>query len=211
MTKKREQLPKFITPAGTAVYPHLVTADTKFNADGEFKCDLKMDRETAQPLIDELTAIRDAYWDALVAEDKKVAKLYSKEPVYIDEVDDDGNETGLVMFRTKAKQKVTSKKTGKTYVFQPRLFDASNERIYPESLWGGSVLRVAGEVKPYKMDSTKKVGLSLRLKDVQVIELVEGSDGKSPFGETEGYKAPPKERFNDDDDDTSGDDDDADY
>jgi hypothetical protein len=208
MAEKREKLPRFTTPLATAVYPHLITPDTKFDADGVYKCDVKLTREEAQPFIDELEAIRDKFWDGLVAEDKKLARQYSKESVYTDELDDDGNETGMVIFKTKMKAKVTSKKTKKTYVSEPRLFDAANQRIHPESVYGGSRVRVAGEVKPYKMDSTKKVGVSLRLKDVQIVELVEGGGGGSPFGEVKGgYVAPKKAAFADDgDDDDSGDD-----
>jgi hypothetical protein len=41
------------------------------------------------------------------------------------------------------------------------------------------------------MSSTKKVGVSLRLKAVQVIDLVEfGTSAASVFDEEEGYEAP---------------------
>jgi hypothetical protein len=205
MADPKIRLPKFLTPLATAVYPHLTRPDTKFDPDGVYKCDVKLPREEAQDLIDALESIRDKFWDELVAKDKKIARQYSKESVYTDEVDDDGNETGLVIFKTKMKAKVTSK-AGKVYTSEPRLFDAGNQRITPESVYGGSRVRVAGEVKPYKMDSTKKVGVSLRLKDVQIVELVEGTGGASPFGEVAGgYVAPSKPAFGGDEDDSHDD------
>lgn len=196
MADKYPKLPRFTTPLSTAVYPHLLVPDTKFNPDGDYKCDVKMTREEAEPLIEQLEKIRDEFWDNEL--DAKAKRQFSKEPVCHDELDDDGNETGLVIFKTKMRAKVTSKKTGKTYVSSPKLFDAANNVIKPASVWGGSRVRVAGEVKPYKMDSTKKVGVSLRMKAVQIVELVEGSggDGKSyGFGEVEGGYVKPS--FND--------------
>ena len=205
MADKRERLPRFITPLATAVYPHLTRPDTKFDADGVYKCDVKMSREEAEPLIQQLEEIRDKFWDETL--DPKARRQFSKEPVYIDDLDDDGNETGLVIFRTKMKAKVTSK-AGKVYESSPRLFDSANQRIEPESVYGGSRVRVAGEVKPYKMDSTKKVGVSLRLKDVQIVELVEGSGGASPFDSVEGGYTKPAFA---DSGDSSDDDDSSDY
>lgn len=208
MANAKIKLPKFITPLATAIYPHLTRPDVKFDPDGVYKCDIKLPREEAQPLIDQLEAIRDKFWDEQL--DPKAKRQFSKESVYTDDLDDNGNETGLVIFRTKMKAKVTSK-DGKVYESSPRLFDAKNNRITPESVYGGSRVRVAGEVKPYKMDSTKKVGVSLRLKDVQIVELVEGNGGASPFGETDGYVAPPKPAFGGDAPADGGHDDDPDY
>ena len=52
-------------------------------------------------------------------------------------------------------------------------------------------MKVAFEPIPYVMASTKKVGVSLRLKAVQVIDLVEyGNSAASVFDEEDGYVAP---------------------
>jgi hypothetical protein len=51
---------------------------------------------------------------------------------------------------------------------------------------------VAFEPIPYVMQATKRVGVSLRLKAVQVIDLVEyGNTAASVFDEEEGFIAPP--------------------
>ena len=55
----------------------------------------------------------------------------------------------------------------------------------------GSKVKVAFEPIPYVMPSTKKAGVSLRLKAVQVIDLVEyGNSATSVFDEEDGYVAP---------------------
>ena len=55
----------------------------------------------------------------------------------------------------------------------------------------GSVVKVAVEPIAYMMQSTKQVGVSLRLKAMQVIELVEHgtSSADSIFEEEEGFVA----------------------
>jgi hypothetical protein len=52
-------------------------------------------------------------------------------------------------------------------------------------------VKVAFEPVPYVMPSTKKAGVSLRLKALQVIDLVEyGNSATSVFDEEDGYVAP---------------------
>ena len=51
----------------------------------------------------------------------------------------------------------------------------------------GSIVKVAYEPIPYMMASTKQVGVSLRLKGVQILELVEYGNGASMFDEEDGY------------------------
>jgi hypothetical protein len=54
----------------------------------------------------------------------------------------------------------------------------------------GSDVKVAFEPMPYMVAGTKKVGVSLRLKAVQVIDLVEyGSPATSVFDEEDGFTA----------------------
>ena len=39
-----------VTPAGTAIYPHLTQPDTKFNAMGEYKVSLSLTEDEAAPI-----------------------------------------------------------------------------------------------------------------------------------------------------------------
>jgi hypothetical protein len=56
------------------------------------------------------------------------------------------------------------------------------------AIGNGSIVNVAFEPIPYVMASTKQVGVSLRMKGVQVVDLVEyGNSGNSMFDEEDGY------------------------
>jgi len=58
------------------------------------------------------------------------------------------------------------------------------------SIWGGSQFAVAGDIFPYAMASSKQIGVSLRCKAVQVIELITGGGATADafgFEATDGY------------------------
>lgn len=129
----------FVSPIGTARYPHITTPDmTGQYADGKFKTKLVVPKKDAAPLVEHLKA---------VAKEHKVAKLPFTE------------EDGDIVFSIKSK-------------FKPLVFDAKNQEVKKVDLrvGGGSRLRVAGIVYPYDK------GLSLQMKQVQVLELQDGSD-----------------------------------
>ncbi|MGY6517444.1 MAG: hypothetical protein ACXIUZ_01900 [Lysobacteraceae bacterium] len=190
MSKKN---PKLNTPIGVLMFPHLLEPDTKFNADGEYKADMRLEIDEAQGLIDKLEAIRDAYAEEIRKENKKYARYNMADVVEIIE-DDSGEEYARV--RAKLKAIVRVKKTGKSFTQKPDLFDAAGRPIKPASLsngvWSGTRAKFALEVVPYAMDSSKLIGVSLRLKAVQIIELVAGGGGTAEdygFGEEEGFDA----------------------
>ena len=55
---------------------------------------------------------------------------------------------------------------------------------------GGSEIKVAATVFPYAMNTTKKIGLSLRPSAVQILSLTSGkSNVASMFDEEDGFKA----------------------
>ena len=174
MANKRPPLPKYNTPIGVARYAHLNTPDTRFDDDGIFKCDvvLPADGEETQEFIEYLEGIRDEKFDSLDAKDKK---KYSKADVYEVELDEAGDETGNLIFKTKLERVGKNKKTGKTFIREPKLFDTSNPpNPLPSEVqvWSGSKVIVAGIVTTYAMPSTKKVGVKLWCEGVQVVELV---------------------------------------
>ena len=102
------------------------------------------------------------------------------------------DDTGKVTVRFKLKAKVTPKQ-GDPFEQRPALFDAKGKPIGPDAkIGGGSKVKVAYELVPY-YTAIAGAGVSLRLKAVQVIDLVEFSGGASSeaygFGEEEGYEA----------------------
>ena len=102
-------------------------------------------------------------------------------------MDDEGEETGRIIFKFKLKAKVITKT--KEWDQKPRLFDGNAQPIQGDiNPWTGSEAKISAEVFPYYMESTKQFGLSLRCLAVQILVLVTGQ-GKSGsdfgFGEEE--------------------------
>lgn len=142
----------FITPVGTAKYPHITEADTtgKF-ADGKFKTQLIVPKAEAQAFIDQIQEVIKSELPSL------------KDPKLPYKGDDDGN----IVFVTKSK-------------FKPLIFDGSKREVkgLAGRLAGGSKLRVAGQFFAYD------TGMSLQMKQVQVLEMVDGASAM--FDEAEG-------------------------
>ncbi len=182
--EKRTPLAKYNTPAGTASYPHLTKPDTKFNDEGEYKCDVIMPAAEATELVDYLEGIRDAYIPT-VKKKKGVRQLVA--PVFTYELDDADEPSGNVIIRTKLKASGT-RKDGETWSEKPNLFDSDGNPLAAGiDVWSGSRVIVAGTVKPYDMtvDSIdaegapckiSKIGVSLACRGVQIIELVSAGE-----------------------------------
>lgn len=184
MTKPKN--PRYTTPKGVAQYPYLTKPDTKFNPDGEYKLKLEIPAEDAQDIVTFL----DEQFAASVAKAKKEnpgKRVKESDLPYV--VNED---TGTVAVSFKLKAKVTPK-NGDPFEQRPALFDAKGKPMGVDAkIGGGSKCKVAYEVMPF-YTAIVGAGISLRLKAVQVIELVEYSGGASAsgygFGEEEGYEA----------------------
>lgn len=181
---KRKPLPKYNTPIGVARYPHLNKPDTRFDDDGVYKCDLIVPEEDAAELIEYLEGLRDERFEEL---DAKKKKQYSKAPVCEPELDDEGEETGNVIFKTKLNA-VGRNDKGEEWSNEPKLFDSFGNPVDRDAvqIWSGSKLIIAGVVRTYAMGSTKSVGVSLKCDGVQIVELVTGGQATA---ETFGFKA----------------------
>jgi len=167
----------FTTPKGIALYPWLSTPDTKFNEEGEYKVNLVLSKEAAQPIINQ---INEAFSENLKEEMKKHQgkELKTANPPYQDELDDAGQPTGNVIFRFKSKA-----------IYKPAIFDAKGGVVVDSNIWAGSEIRVNASIAPY-YTSMVGAGVALRLRAVQIITLVEGSQGAADrfgFEETTGY------------------------
>ena len=186
---KKIPLKKFNTPVGVAKYPHLNKPDTRFDDAGVYKCDVIVaaNGEGVQELVTYLEGIRDAKFDEL---DAKKQKTYTRAPVCEVELDDAGDETGNIVFKTKLNAVGQNKTTGDTWLNTPKLFDSTGNPLPSDTaIWSGSKLIIAGKVMPYAMGSTKLVGVSLKCDGVQVIELVSGGGQTADsfgFGKVDG-------------------------
>jgi hypothetical protein len=168
----------FTTPKGIAQYPWLSKPDTKFSEEGDYKVNLILPEKEAEPLVEQINA---AFAENMQAEMKKQNKkeLKTANPPYAQELGEDGQPTGNVIFKFKSKA-----------AYKPAIFDAKGKPMIDSNIWGGSEIRVNGTIGGY-YTSLIGVGVALRLRAVQVIQYVEGSgDGATRFGfeETAGYE-----------------------
>lgn len=168
---------KYLTsPEGKAIYPWLNRADTQFNKGGEFKLTLELSPEDAAELTERINVAIDEKFDeqyekAKPQDKKKMVKQYPYENV----CDDTGEETGDIGFKFKMNHTVTTKDE-ETFKQTPALFDKYGKAI-TDNIYGGSRVKCAYELVPYYIGKDKAVGCSLRLRAVQVMELVSGSGG----------------------------------
>lgn len=200
-TDKKPRYTNITTPVGIAVYPKLSTPDTKYKPLGEYSTKLILSGEEAQPIIDKYEAELLAFFEAEKAElmkgdgkakaKAKALKLAPDRPYKPEYSDDDGEETGNYIFNFKMPARV--QREGKPdLILKPDVFDAKGNMLKscPE-MWSGSKLRVSAEFRPF--NTAIGVGLSLRLKAVQIIELKQGGSRDAAgygFGvEEDGYEA----------------------
>jgi hypothetical protein len=212
---KQEYLPKAETNVrirGAAVFPKLTTPDTKFNAMGSFKTGVRVEGEAAATLKGKIDAAIDAAFEAAAVEllrtgegrekdgeilllkdgkpqkssDGKSLKVLTRtDRPYKEELNDEGEETGAIVFNTKTSASYKDKKTGRVINKKVTIVDAKKQKVTKE-VWGGSLIVANVDIKAFHTNIG--VGVSLRLNGVQVIELRSGGrTADAMFDEEEGY------------------------
>lgn len=178
MAKKKFQT--HVSPAGIAVYPWLNKPDTKFDADGVYSVKLVFDKAATKKVSDVVKPLMNG----------------GKHNPIKPEVDDQGGKTGnyVVNFKMKAHVKT---KGGDEFDQKPVLVDSNGNRMLAV-IGGGSKLQVAYEAVPY---DAMGGGVSLRMKKVRVLDLVEyqPESDKTDWGEEKGSYVAPKDEFEEDD------------
>jgi hypothetical protein len=172
-----KQYTKLTTPVGVAKWAWVSKADTKFNADGDYKVTLVLDKNTAEPLIKTVEKELKEFYSGLKSQGKKKIKEASRP--YGEEVDDEGDPTGNVEFKFKSKAK---------YVPRIPVFDAAGKPMTGVDVWSGSKIKVNTTLATY--EAGIGAGVTMRLNAVQVIDLVRGNDGTAEgfgFDEEDGY------------------------
>lgn len=156
----------FTTPTGIAQYPYLSEPDTKFSEEGDYKVNIILPKEKADPIIKQI----DEVVSGNIAEIKK-SKSKVKEanlPYFNEEVE--GKETGNVIIKFKSKG-----------AYKPAIFDSKGKPMLQSNIWAGSELKVNAAIAPF-YTAMVGAGVSLRLRAVQVIQYVEGGAGAGRFG-----------------------------
>ncbi len=184
--RKRKHI-KLTTPKGTAIYPWLNEPNRKFDQIGVYSVNLRMNGEDAAEFISTITKVRDEYHDEQTKEMKK--KLKKADLPVMEVVDDQGEETGEVDL--KIKLKASYEYDGKTTTQRPILIDAKQQPMANDILIGsGTTLRCGVEVAPWYVP-TMGIGVSLRLRVAQIIDLVEfvgGGAAAYNFKNEEGFE-----------------------
>lgn len=173
---------------GTAQWAKVFEPDTKFVPEGQYSIKVVVPAEQAAEVCEQLDSMAQAKLEEVVKEQPKLKALLSTTTAYQTEYDDAGNDTGNVVFNTKLKA-VLTRRDGSKVKQKPIVVDAKRTPMDGSVLIGnGSKVTVAIDAIPYMMPATKAVGVSLRMKGVQVIDLVEyGASAASIFDEEDGY------------------------
>ena len=170
-----------MTPKGRANWVKIFNPDTKFNPEGDYSVTMVYQQDEAQELMSYLDKQLEASINSALKEKKTTrAKLRTQAPYEIDE------ETGevSVKFKLKAQGKT---RDGVIFTQKPAVFDSKRAPITDEiDLWNGSILRVGYQPIGY-FTSLVGAGVSLRLKQVQVINAVSGGAAEAVFDEEDGY------------------------
>ena len=182
MTEKRKPLEIFQTTVGELNYPWLNEADTRYNPTGVFQTKIKISFDQAQDLIAQMERVRDAKFAEL---DPQKSATYSKKDVYevvFTQPADDATEeekesfvpepTDFVEFKCKL-NKVVTPQEGEPFTQSVILID-SDEAPLTLPIWSGTKARIRGQIVPWANAAQKQVGVTLRMKAVQVVDLVTG-------------------------------------
>lgn len=198
-----------VTPKATVFgFVNITKPDTKYKAEGEFKIRVKIPKEDAQGMYEDLAARAEKKLEETLKRAKTDAKfkasLKGKAPKAADlpfYEDDEGN----YVFTFKSKASFVSKKPGSE--------GETINRTIP--VWQGSKRLKADEIPKFGEGSTVKVsyqvadfftaavgaGVTLRLEAVKLIKAVEYTGGGSnPFGDDEDgedYQESSQESFGD--------------
>jgi len=187
-----------VSPKGQLKWAYLFTPDTKFKSEGQFHTKLEVPLEQGTPLKEEIDRVHKAWLNDLYAQQGK--KNFREFLPYQVTQDEEGLDTSVV-FHFKMKASGVNKKTGSTFTQRPFVVGPDKAAFPPNtSLGNGSGAKVAYEMFPYEYGST--VGVQLRLRGVQVLQIVEynGSEnGEGVFSVEEGYTSITPETNDEDD------------
>ena len=158
------------SPRGVAEFPYLTEPDVVFNPEGLFHTKLVCKNSDCVQIIKSIN-------DMIALEVKKQHELDPKKEVkkaplpYVVE----GEET---TFNFKMKAQGVRKSDGKSFTQEPNLLNADlSEFEKKQTIWGGSILKIT--FSPYAWNMPIGIGCTLRLKSVQVLELVTGKSSNT--------------------------------
>lgn len=188
MAKTEHIVKKYTTGKGQLIgYINLNEPSTKFDKDGLYQSNILLSKDEGEKLAEEIKKVRTEQFKTY-GKGTKVAELTQCVP-FTTADEETGEETpdeeGRYVLKAKAKAFM---KDGKPS-FKPQLFDAKGNKISISNIGAGTVAKLAVELSGYSVAG--KTGVSVKLKAVQIIDLVEFGGGSAEsygFGEEEGFE-----------------------
>lgn len=232
---KKPKKEQFFTPLGVFKYCHLNKPDTRYKEEGEYSVTVAFDKddeattafiEQMEKLVAKQQEAADEGWDNASAKQKaawKKKKISEPTlmPFFDDELDDEGDPTGRILF--KFKTKASFEKDGKTIKKTVTLVDGRGEVIPAKKrplVYAGTEGRVAFSAGFSFIAKDAEAFMSFYLNQVQITKLATGGGASSAFGavedsdfsadDLEEYDGGSDDDVNDDDVNDSGADDDID-
>ena len=157
------------TPIGIGNYPYLFTPDTQFEKpNGVYTVKFVLSKKDAEPYIK-------IYEDTLKERQQKDNTEKRAPHNQYKSLKD-----GTVEFKFKLKAKVTMK-DGTDFEQRPKILNPDKTVAEPQAVYSGSKMKIAFQAFSWS-NPMQGVGVSLRLKAVQLIEVISEnpkSDGKS--------------------------------
>mgnify|MGYP006275272947 CR=1 FL=1 len=180
---------RITTPICSFKFPKLVEPETKFEVAGQYKVMGVMDPQPAETITAQLDTLLNEHKASLKQQAPTQSFKLADLPFGFEEVD------GKPCFVVKAKMKASGmERDGRVWSAAPALFDAKGQPIRNreslKSMWSGTTGRISFDACPF-YNAAIGAGITLRLRAVQIIGLVESGGTAESFGfdEEEGYAA----------------------
>ncbi len=159
-----------VTPAGEAFWIKVDKPDYEYNPQGKFEANLILDPEDANvaKFIDTMEKLR----DRAVEEAKGAMKPEKAAKVTVRDVFKEHGEDNLVLLKTHTKAVDFEGNAQTVPVFNVKGVEYDTVPI----VGNGSICKLQVWASPYHMASDNSVGISFKLKKVQVLKLEEVGD-----------------------------------
>lgn len=173
-----------VTPRGEALWVKILEPDYKFDKkDGKYEATLLLD--PSNPETDEWVTKVNNYLQHYSKVIKETLSARKQEEVRIinplpEQRDKEDKLTGKIVLKTKTKGAF------KDEPITIPVYDAVGEKIegFKKLIGNGSIIKLFVSFKPYYTSGSNSLGLTFKLKKVQVIKLNEFSgDGDNVFGD----------------------------
>lgn len=192
-TERKSVATKIKTVKGELVgFNSIQKPSVKFDKGGAYQAHILISKEDGEQLAKEIKKISSEQYKTH-GKGTKVVESESCKPYVETETNEDGEvvkETpdaeGRYIFKTKAKAFIEDGKAG----YKIPVFDTQNKAAGDVKIGNGSTVKLAFTLEGYSVAS--KTGVSVKLKAVQIIDLVEygvQSAEAYGFGEEEGFTA----------------------